>query len=113
MTTYEDKRVIIYDGQNKESKIIVKQGEIFVTYTDAYGKWVPVFHKDTKEKVSNELYILKQQLKRAYEVDHEDFLSIVKLLKPEGDSYKIVREVLNKRLTELESEMVSIKEVLN
>ena len=113
MTTYEDKNVIIFDGQEKDSKIIVKQGEIFVTYANAYGKWVPAFHKDTKGSVSNEIYALKQQLKHVYEVAPKDFLSIVKLLNPNGNSYKIVREVLNKRLTELESEMVSIKKVLN
>ncbi len=110
--TYEDKNILIFDGQTKDSQIVVKQGEIFVTYADAYGKWIPVFHKDVKENAFNEAYVLKQQLKHVYEVDPEQFLSMVELLNPNGKSYKVVKEVLSEKLIKLETEIASIKEAL-
>lgn len=105
---YVNKVFVIFNDKKPDTKIHINQGEIVETFTCLYG-WHTVFRKDTLDN----MYQLKKQLEHIYDIAYDDFISIFKMLNPQGKSYPIVKEILDERVKKLKEELSNIEKVLN
>lgn len=103
-----DKVFVIFDDKKPDAKIHIDQGEIVQIFNFAYG-WHTVFRKDT----SDNIYQFKKQLGHIYDIASDDFISMFKMLNPQGKSYPIVKEILDERVKKLKEELSNIEKVLN